>query len=91
MITFRGRTFKRPLACCGFCDTPVFILHDYAHPAEKTFESILKSKAIPPQPDPYPEQEPRCATCGKRWHSWNFYWKEGEDVGTDKAIHQSRD
>lgn len=85
MFTVKGVTYKKPVACCGFCGTPVFILHDKAYPNERISESILKSKGIPPQPDPKPWQEPRCATCGRSWAALNFTLKEGESNGTSTA------
>lgn len=82
-FTVKGITYKKPVACCGFCGTSVFILHDKAHPNERINESILKSKAIPPQPDPHPHDIARCATCGKVWLALNFTLKEGDELGTD--------
>ncbi|MNW40130.1 hypothetical protein D3C74_172360 [compost metagenome] len=86
-LTVKGITYIKPVACCGFCGTPVFVLHDGAHPNERINESILKSKAIPPQPDPHPKQEPCCATCGKLWSDLNLTLKEGEHLGTNTQCH----
>lgn len=82
-MTVKGVTYNKPVACCGFCGAPVFILHDRAHPNERISESILKSKAIPPQPDPHSKQELRCAMCGRFWSAFNFTLKEGDINGTD--------
>lgn len=73
-----GITYRKPLACCGFCGTSVFVLHKDVHEGEQIFESILQSKGIPPQTDPFPDQEPRCATCGKAWTQSDFMLRDGE-------------
>lgn len=83
-LTVKGVTYQKPVACCGFCGAPVFVLHDQAHPSELINESILKSRGIPPQPDPQPNQRPQCATCGKDWLALNFTLKEGDHLGTDQ-------
>lgn len=80
-VIVNGITYKKPLACCGFCDTPVFVLHKDVQAKEQICESILKSKGIPPQLDPFPEQEPRCAICGKVWTQSDFTLREGEVRG----------
>lgn len=76
-----GITYKRPLACCGYCGTSVFVLHKDVQAKEQICESILRSKGISPQPDPFPEQEPRCATCGEVWTQSDFTLREGEQHG----------
>lgn len=87
-FTVKGITYRKPVACCGFCSTPVFILHSQAYPGERINECILKSKAIPPQSDPHPKQVAKCATCGKIWAAMNFTLKEGDELGTNTKCSQ---
>ncbi|MGG4398196.1 hypothetical protein ABEX25_28400, partial [Paenibacillus thiaminolyticus] len=91
MITVKGRTYKRPLVCCGFCGTPVYVLHNKAHPSDLMRESILKSQPIAPQQVPDPLRPPTCATCGKKWLACNFKLEEGDKRGKDTTDHPSRD
>ncbi|MNW48339.1 hypothetical protein D3C74_257020 [compost metagenome] len=84
-LTVKGITYIKPVACCGFCGTPVFVLHDGVLPNERINESILKSKGIPPQTNPEPNHEPRCETCGKLWSALNFTLKEGEHLGENRS------
>lgn len=75
------KDISNAIVCCGFCDTPVFMLGNDARSSQKKVDCILESKPIPPQDIPKINQITKCATCEKRWSIQNLYIKEGERLG----------